>query len=1111
MIVRHHAARIVALASLLGGAGVASAQTRAPLLAAPTATASATVAAPPAVKAAGERTITAGPIARPTGTKGGAAQQATGRPGVRGPRIPEALRAQMKAQLDKRIDDDLSKIRGLRKEAIDLLTKFVAESPRDSREMPEALIRLGELKWELERESFVDRFKEWEKKPVDARGPAPQLEYGPSRELFGRVLKDYPWFPQYDLALYIDGFLATEQGKTEEALARFERILKEFPNSRFTADAHMAKAEAIFNGKYDYAAALVEYEEVLKFKQQTELYGLALFKSAWCLWRLGKNDEAARRFVSVFEVTDTQGRTVSAQQRKQLDELQGEALKYLVEVFTEDEKNTAQDLYNFLTKIGGDRFAGKIVKALAETYYDQAHYERGVEAYELLLKLEPTSRDAVDWILQIASAYWQLEAYGQLRTTFDRALTGYTAGGPWARTQADQAHVAAMTGKIEAKLREYSLALHSKAQRDKTSRSEFEGAAGLYTVYLSKFGDQPKSYYIYFYLAEIELYRLDKPTDAATHYMSAARKIPDAEAKTGELATMRHDALYNAIAALEKVRYLEIEARKGKQGPAGETETDKRFAEALDLYAQLYPTDPVLPELFFKQGKFYYDNGVYDAAVKIFGTLLEKFPSSPFARDAGELILDSFNRAKNYENIETWARRLKTAPAFAGAEQQKKLDTLIVQAVFKQGEQKAAAGEHKAAAAAYLRAAKEFPKDARAAQACVNAEQEAKLAGDVAVLKEAAQLVMGKDYRDKPESPQGVWVAMVTFQAMGLFGEAAEFAEAFATNNDREHPNYQKFEHTKDAAYNAVVLRVATGEHDKAVLDGQKFVAAFGTTPEADEVFFLMARAHQNAGRYKDAIELYRRYVPRAKPDKRVQAFVFMAIAQMKEKDDRGADDSLRQAVDIGKRYGAQLPPEAKYAAARARYMEGERVLVRFEAVTIQGDVKQLSQRLKQKAELLKEAAKVFLDCVSMGVAEWTTAALYQIGRTYELFAKSLRESPAPSGLGDADKQAYQSQIEEFVVPIEERSLDAYENGWKKAIELGIYNQWTAKMRDALGRLNGELYPAFKEVGFEVRSQGPAPFPALIEAPKRSVTGAAPAPPAPAPPKPPAPAAPPKK
>ena len=39
-------------------------------------------------------------------------------------------------------------------------------------------------------------------------------------------------------------------------------------------------------------------------------------------------------------------------------------------------------------------------------------------------------------------------------------------------------------------------------------------------------------------------------------------------------------------------------------------------------------------------------------------------------------------------------------------------------------------------------------------------------------------------------------------------------------------------------------------------------------------------------------------------------------------------------------------------------------------------------------------------------------------------------------------------------------------------------------MRDALGRLNSELYPPFKETGFEVRSQGPLPMPPLIEVPE---------------------------
>ncbi len=110
-----------------------------------------------------------------------------------------------------------------------------------------------------------------------------------------------------------------------------------------------------------------------------------MFKSAWCLWRLGRSDEAAKRFVAVFEITRRSGQEG---QRRPADSsstsCRARRCKYLVEVFTEDEKNTAQDVYGFLTKIGGDPFAGKVVRALAVQFYDQAHWRarhRGVRAF----------------------------------------------------------------------------------------------------------------------------------------------------------------------------------------------------------------------------------------------------------------------------------------------------------------------------------------------------------------------------------------------------------------------------------------------------------------------------------------------------------------------------------------------------------------------------------------------------------------------------------------------------------------------------------------------------------------------------------------------------------
>ena len=132
----------------------------------------------------------------------------------------------------------------------------------------------------------------------------------------------------------------------------------------------------------------------------------------------------------------------------------------------------------------------------------------------------------------------------------------------------------------------------------------------------------------------------------------------------------------------------------------------------MELYIKNYPNDKQIPELLFRQGKLYYDYQVYDPAVRQWGLLLEKYPNSKYTVGAGELILDSFNKSKDYSNIETWARRLKTAPAFQAPAQQARLNALIVVAVFKQGEQLSEQGDHAKSAAAYLRAASEFPEGA---------------------------------------------------------------------------------------------------------------------------------------------------------------------------------------------------------------------------------------------------------------------------------------------------------------------------------------------------------------------------------------------------------------
>src|SRR5262249_15138585 len=147
-------------------------------------------------------------------------------------KLPPEL--QIKAQLimQQRLKEDLAQIGKLRDEAEKLLEAFVHDEPKDSPDLPEALLKLAEIKWEKAREKYLVDFAAWEKLPPGARGPAPKLDLTVPRALVKQVIDRFPNYHQYDLALYVDGALAGEEGKDKEALADFEVILAKYPKSR---------------------------------------------------------------------------------------------------------------------------------------------------------------------------------------------------------------------------------------------------------------------------------------------------------------------------------------------------------------------------------------------------------------------------------------------------------------------------------------------------------------------------------------------------------------------------------------------------------------------------------------------------------------------------------------------------------------------------------------------------------------------------------------------------------------------------------------------------------------------------------------------------------------
>jgi TolA-binding protein len=1014
------------------------------------------------------------------------------------------------ALLEKMLHDRERLVRERRGQAIAQLSTFVGEEPESAQEMADALLRLAELRWEEARDRYLQDYEAWQKASEKARADSPPTaDVTVALGLYDRILTKHRDFDRYDLVLYMKAFALMEAGRMGDALVEYKRILDEFPNSKFVPDAHMAFAESLFNGNHDYAGALTRYQDVLRYPE-SELSDLALFKSAWCLWKLGKTNDAATRFRQVLDL-DGKLANASPDRRRRLLELQDEALEYLIQVFTEDEKNTAADLHKFLSGIGGEKYADRVLKRLSRAFFDQGRFARAIEAYSMLLSSQPEDPNAPQYQRQIAAAYAALDDTPHTVEALSALAQNYGPTSAWAQKQADPEVVTRARESAERAVRTQAMRYHERAQKEKQV-ADFEFAAQLYRVHVTNFPDSPSNYEVTFYLAELLFHRLNRQEEAGEYYLKAAKANP-----TGKFTK---DALYNAIVAFESVRTKEL-AGCGKGGsksgsaeppaadhpdkqqaaltvtplsasgsagaaqpaakpeakadPCSETPTDHKFSDAVGLYVQLFPNDPEVPGILFRQGRMYFERGIYDPAIRQFGQLLDSYPQSEFAATAGELVLESFNRAKDYANIEKWARKLKSAPAFANAESQKKLDSLILQSVFKSGEQLAAAGKHAEAAAAYERASQEFPRDERAPKALYNAGQEYQRAGDLEAAAGAYDALIEQHPRTS-EGALGAWSAAQMFESIAQFTDASRYYEAYGSR-------FPQAEKREDALYNALLLRGAAGDNDDAVKDGNDFLKAFPNSKSADEVYFLIGRAHEAEKHWQQAAQTYRHYLSNGRDSgRKIEANTRLGLVLLALGDRDGADKAWTQAAKAGRK----AEPSARYYAAQARFSQGDQALAEFEKIKIAGDVKTLGKRLQQKSELLRKASEIYGDVVDYRVAEWVTAALFKIGESYEHFAESLRDAPVPPNLNADEEQAYRDQLAQFIVPIEERALEAYENGYHKALELRVFNTWTEKQRQALTRLNDVEYPPLREAGVGLTEARLLPMPAPMEGLRRA-------------------------
>ena len=438
--------------------------------------------------------------------------------------------------------------------------------------MPEAMLRLGELKWELEREQFVERFKAWEAKPVDQRGPAPEPNFQPvARSLRARaqglpvVRAVRPRALRRRLPR-----LPSRASRTRRSSAS-TRILKEFPNSRFVARrAHGARRGALQRQvRLRRRARRIRRRSSSTRRASSTASRCSRARGALAARQQRRGGEALRQRLRGHRQRRASVERRAAQAARRAPERGAQVPRRGLHRGREEHRAGRLRLPH------EDRRRPVRRQGRAARSPSSSTIRRTTSAAS-----RPTSCSSSSSRRAATRARWVL-ADRRRATTRSRTsrssrrptsarVTGYTAGS--AVGEARRA-IPAIVARRPREDREAAPRARAPAPREGAEGQDeprrVRGRRGpLRRLPLEvRERDKTPTRFTTTSPRSTSTTSTRTPTRRRTTWRRRAR-CPNDEAQSEPLKTLRHDAIYNAIAALERVRFAELEARK-KQAAGG--------------------------------------------------------------------------------------------------------------------------------------------------------------------------------------------------------------------------------------------------------------------------------------------------------------------------------------------------------------------------------------------------------------------------------------------------------------------------------------------------------------------------------------------------------------
>lgn len=817
--------------------------------------------------------------------------------------------------------------------------------------------------------------------------------------LYKKLLAKFPNYDRNDQVLYQLSRAYEEIGQVEEAMKVMNRIVKDYPKSRYFDEIQFRRGEYYFTRK-KFLDSEDAFKSIVEMGTGSSYYELALYKLGWTFYKQEMYEESLHRFVGVLDYKIKTGydfeRPKDTADEKRVEDT------YRVVSLAFSNLGGADAVVDYFNKFGKRSYEVNIYSNLGDYYLDKRRYNDAATTFKAFVKSNPYHKVAPHFDTRVIDIY-KKGGFPKLVIDANKEfVVNYGLKSDYWK-YFDIKAFPEVVGYVKASLKELANHYHALYQEKKFEKNKpenFQEAMKWYREFLKSFPKELESPAINFQLAEL---LLENKTfgQAAIEYEHTAydyayhEKSPDA----GYAAVYAHRENMALVNQDEKTRVKRDVIR-----------SSLKFAES-------FPKHEKAALVMGAAVDDIYGMKEYEFAVSTGRKLLNNFPvaDQQIKRSTWLVIAHASFELANFKDAEEGYLSVLQLTAETDKSHADVVENLAA-SIYKQGEQASKLSDFKTAADHFLRVAKAAPTSKIRSAADYDG---------------ATALMQLKDW-----------------------DRAAEVLLAFRSGyaGHKLQPDV-----TKKIAYvykEAGKLALAAAEYERIETE-TKDVA------ERREALQLAADLYVDAKETDKAMQVYRRYVSYfPKPLEQALETRNKIANVLKARNETSAYlEELNQIVMADARAGAERTDRTRYLGASASLILTEPLFAQFAEIKL---VKPFDKNLQKKKAALKAAKDGFEKLLKYEVGDVTSASTYYIAELYFNFNRALVESERPDDLSALEMEQYELAIEEQAYPFEEKAIQIHEKNLEY-LSLGIYSSWIETSLTKLAKLIPARYAKFEE------------------------------------------------